>query len=123
MKTALVVDDDELIRKMVRHALEKRGWDVLEAVDGVDGVARVMLHTFDAIITDISMPKSDGLEMISILKETGALKGVRLVIMSGIAALLKAGLVEKTGAVAVIEKPFSLSDLYSAVGEKYDAPD
>ena len=114
MKTVLVVDDVEDIRRYVRVALDKRGWTVLEAEDGVDGVARFILHQPDTLLTDISMPKSDGLEMIKILREGGYLETVRLVIMSGVLDLetIKA---KNTGAAALLRKPFSLQDLYSAV--------
>lgn len=116
MKTVLVVDDDESIRHFVAHALEKRNWTVLEAVDGVDGVARFMLHRPDTIITDISMPKSDGLEMLDVLRRGGFLQDVRVVIMSGVINLTEKS-ADKMGARALLSKPFTLAELYAAVGE------
>lgn len=117
MKTVLVVDDDELIRRLVHDALEKHyGWVVLEAVDGVDGVARFMVHRPDILITDISMPNSDGFEMINILQKGGFLEGVRLVIMSGVLNI-ETIKTRQTGAAALLSKPFSLPDLYRAVGD------
>lgn len=113
----LVVDDDSLIRRMVHDALTKRGgWTVLEAEDGVDGVARFLLHRPDVLITDISMPKSDGFEMIDVLRKGGLLEGVRVIIMSGVlnTETIKA---KQTGAVALLSKPFNLHELYAAVGE------
>ena len=111
----LVVDDDALIRRMVHDALTKRGgYDVLEAEDGVDGVARFMLHWPEILITDISMPNSDGYEMLEVLRKGGLLSGVRVVIMSGVLNLetIRA---KNTGAAALLSKPFNLHDLYSAV--------
>jgi len=115
VKTVLVVDDDALIRRMVHDALTKRGgWTVLEAEDGVDGVARFMLHQPDVLLTDISMPNSDGLEMIDVLKRGGLLKDVRVVIMSGVLNV-EAIRAKDTGAAALLSKPFNLHDLYAAV--------
>ncbi len=116
MKTVLVVDDDEAIRKFVHLALDKRGWTVLEAEDGIDGVARFMLHHPNALITDISMPNSDGFELIDVLRKAGCLEGVHLVVMSGVLNLetLEA---KKTGANALLSKPFSLQELFQAMGD------
>ena len=117
VKTVLVVDDDNIIRRMVHYALTKRGgWTVLEAEDGIDGVARFMLHRPDVLLTDISMPNSDGFEMIDVLRRGGFLDDVRVVIMSGVLNVEKIK-AQNTGAAKLLSKPFSLNDLYAAVGE------
>jgi two-component system chemotaxis response regulator CheY len=117
MKTVLVVDDDEGIRKFVRDALAKRrGWVVLEAEDGVDGIARFMLHRPEVIITDISMPNKDGFEMIDVLRKGDLLQGVRIVVMSGVLDVTTI-IGRDTGAAALLSKPFSLQALYQAVGD------
>jgi len=117
VNTALVVDDDKIIRRLVHDALSKRGgYTVLEAEDGVDGVARFMLHSPEVLITDISMPNSDGLEMLDVLRKGGLLKGVHVVIMSGV--LKVSEIKEKyTGEATLLSKPFSLQALYAAVEE------
>lgn len=111
----LVVDDDEAIRKFVRRVLETRSWTVLEAEDGVDGVARFMLHQPDVLLTDISMPNGDGFEMLDVLRRGGYLEGIRVVIMSGVLGLDE---IKKkaVGADALLSKPFNLQDLFNAVG-------
>lgn len=119
MKTILVVDDDQAIRTFVHKALSKRGWTVLEAEDGIDGTARFMLHSPDVLLTDISMPRSDGFAMIRHLRIDHALHGVRVVLMSGILDFTR-DQVQETGAHAVLRKPFNLKDLYAAVGEPED---
>lgn len=113
----LVVDDDEGIRKFVRDAIVKRyEWCVLEAEDGVDGIARFMLHSPDIVITDISMPNKDGFEMIDVLRKADLLHKVRVVIMSGVLDMEKIK-ARDTGAAALLSKPFTLQALYQAVGE------
>ena len=119
----LVVDDDELIRRLVHDALTKRfNWTVVEAEDGVDGVGRFLLYRPDILVTDISMPNSDGFEMIDVLRKADVLRGVRIVIISGVlnTETLKA---RNTGAHALLSKPFNLPELYAAVGEPVHATD
>jgi CheY-like chemotaxis protein len=114
VKTVLVVDDDEAIRKFVHTALAKRGWSVLEAEDGVDGTARCILHGPDVLLTDISMPKGDGLEMLAVLRAGDFLGDMRVVIMSGVLGVDDPRLTSAEAA-AFLSKPFSLQDLYKAV--------
>lgn len=117
VKTVLVVDDDAIIRKLVHDALSKRyGWVVLEAEDGIDGVARFMLHHPDILITDITMPNSDGFEMLDVLEKGKFLEGVKVIIMSGIMGIAK---IKEKGskASALLSKPFNLHELFDAVGD------
>jgi CheY-like chemotaxis protein len=117
VKTVLIVDDDVVIRKLIRDALHKRfGWTVLEAEDGVDGVARFILHRPDILITDITMPNSDGFEMLDVLQQSDLLRGTKVVIMSGVLNM-ETLRVRSKGASALLSKPFNLVDLYAAVGE------
>jgi CheY-like chemotaxis protein len=117
VKTVLVVDDDESIRRMVRDALGKRyNWVVLEAEDGVDGIARFMLHRPDIVITDISMPNKDGFEMIDVLRKDDLLRGVRVILMSGVFNV-EAISARDSLATALLSKPFTLQALYKAVGD------
>lgn len=114
----LVVDDDALIRRLLRDALEKRhDWTVLEAEDGIDGVARFLLHNPDILITDITMPNSDGFEMLDILKRGGHLEGVRVIIISGILAVSAIKEKNPWAEAVLLSKPFNLKDLYDAVGD------
>lgn len=117
MKTVLVVDDDDMIRKLVCEALEARdNWTVLEAVDGVDGVARFLLFRPEIIVTDLSMPRSDGFEMLDVLRKGGHLEGVKVVIMSGIINV-QAINARNAGNAVLLSKPFTLQELYTAVGD------
>jgi CheY-like chemotaxis protein len=64
--TALVVDDEPLIRFVVRDALEDLGLEVYEAADGESGLATFLSHaSIDVVVTDIAMPGMDGLTMLA----------------------------------------------------------
>lgn len=62
-KTILTVDDSPSIRQMVAMTLKMGGYDVVEAVDGVDGLEKALGHEVDLIITDQNMPNMDGLTL------------------------------------------------------------
>jgi len=63
MARILVVDDDGHIREVVRFALDRAGYAVVEAVDGADALRRVEAESIDAMVLDIVMPELDGLEV------------------------------------------------------------
>jgi CheY-like chemotaxis protein len=67
-RTALVVDDSMLIRHSVCRFLEERGFEVESATNGTEAVAMLSLKTPDIIITDLSMPKMNGAELITFIK-------------------------------------------------------
>ncbi len=60
----LVVEDSQTVREVEKHFLESAGFEVSTAVDGVDGFNKIRTHNFDLIISDIDMPRMNGIEMI-----------------------------------------------------------
>ena len=62
---ALVVDDDDAVRYTVRGFLERARLEVDEAVDGVDALEKIESKGFDLVVTDIQMPRLDGLELLA----------------------------------------------------------
>ena len=69
----LVVDDSLTVRELERKLLLDRGYDVEVAVDGMDGWNAVRAGHFDLVITDIDMPRMDGIELVRLItKDTNA---------------------------------------------------
>ena len=68
-KTILAVDDSGSLRQMVVFSLKAAGYNVTEAVDGVDALEKAKTHTFDLVLTDQNMPRMDGLTLIRSLRE------------------------------------------------------
>jgi len=68
MKTILVVDDNEDSRELVKKILKKHGYEIIEAVDGEDALAKAVAYRPDLILMDISIPKIDGYEVTRRLK-------------------------------------------------------
>ncbi len=112
----LVVDDDANIRQIMRLLLEAAGYHVHCAADGKEAMKFVEAQSFDLILTDILMPGSDGLELLSAMKKSRLT--TRVVVMSGggmigVADYLK--LANKLGAHGVLEKPFTSETLLATV--------
>jgi two-component system, chemotaxis family, chemotaxis protein CheY len=67
-KTILTVDDSASIRQMVSFTLKGAGYDVVEAVDGEDGLSKAKIKPADLVLTDQNMPRMDGLMLIRSLR-------------------------------------------------------
>jgi twitching motility two-component system response regulator PilG len=81
--TILVVDDSPTIRKLVSMTLESRGYCVVVACDGVDGLAKMHEGLPDLILSDISMPKLDGYQFCKAVKSNKDTKHIPVVMLSG----------------------------------------
>jgi two-component system chemotaxis response regulator CheY len=67
-KSILAIDDSASIRQMVSFTLKSSGYEVVEAVDGMDGLEKAKGKTFNLILTDQNMPRMDGLTLIKNLR-------------------------------------------------------
>ncbi len=81
-KRVLVVDDSVTVREVQRHLLESRGYEVKTAVDGVDGLNVLRATRCDLVISDVDMPRMNGLEMVRHIKEDESLKNLPVMIVS-----------------------------------------
>jgi CheY-like chemotaxis protein len=118
MAKILVIDDEELNRFSIRKVLEGAGHEVAEAVDGVVGLEMQKKQNFNLIITDILMPKKEGLETLQEIKE--GYPGISVIAISGGGRLgnmdfLSAA--ELLGADAILAKPFTDEQIVTCVSE------
>jgi two-component system sensor histidine kinase and response regulator WspE len=81
-KRILVVDDSLTVREVERRLLENSGYEVTVAVDGMDGWNTLVLNKFDLVISDIDMPRMNGIELIRKIKGDPNLKGMPVIIVS-----------------------------------------
>jgi two-component system sensor histidine kinase and response regulator WspE len=81
-KRVLVVDDSITIREVERNMLETRGYQVDVAVDGMDGWNAVRTGHYDLVISDIDMPRMNGLEFVGLIKKDSKLKNIPVMIVS-----------------------------------------
>ena len=113
----LTVDDSASMRMTTRLTLSGAGYTVTEAVDGLDGLEKAKTRRFDAIITDINMPRMDGLRMIEEVRRLSTQVGVPIVFLTtesdaGMKARAKAA-----GATAWLTKPFDAAQLLKLVSK------
>ena len=81
-KRILIVDDSITVRELERQLLENRGYTVDVAVDGVDGWNAVRSAHYDLVVSDIDMPRMDGIQLVQHIKEDARLKAIPVVIVS-----------------------------------------
>jgi two-component system response regulator AtoC len=105
----LLVDDEENIRFSLARLLERHGYRVTTAVDGEDALQRLQRHEFDIVLSDLRMPKRDGLELLAELRQRRVLANV--VLMSAYASRDDALAAVRAGAADYVAKPVNPEEL------------
>jgi len=124
MKNILLVDDEEMIRQMVRAVLSNPTYSITEASNGVDAQELIRNREFDLLITDVIMPDCDGIELVMAVRKEQP--DIKVIVMSGggrVQARHYLDLAEKLGATRMFEKPFSTTEFQSAVRELLEETD
>ncbi len=111
-RKVLVVDDEENIRRLLRHILESEGFQVLEARDGREALQKTREDRPDMITLDIMLPDMDGFEVLQSLKENPELENVPVVILSIVEDREK---VFRMGAAGFLTKPIDRDALLNRV--------
>jgi DNA-binding response OmpR family regulator len=114
----VIIDDEEPIRKVLRIAFERAGFEVDTAPEGGTGIRRCRERQTDLVITDLVMPEQEGIETIQELRRD--FPDVKIVAISGggqISPESYLAIAERIGADLTFEKPIDTKALVSAVGE------
>jgi DNA-binding response OmpR family regulator len=112
-KTILVVDDDPELHNLIGFALKKEGYEVVNAHDAFEGLNIIEKQSVDLALVDVMMPKMDGLEMLSRLREHN--KNLRVIIMTALSTPETAISAMRDQASDFLAKPFDVNQLLSAV--------
>jgi two-component system chemotaxis response regulator CheY len=113
----LVVDDDKAVRLLLRAVLERRGYSVVEAENGAEGLQYYRAAPTDLVITDIQMPVMDGLQKIKELRR--AFPTAKIIAISGEKGRLAAA---QTFSQYTFEKPLYMEEFLDAVQKFVSAP-
>jgi len=118
MIKVLVIDDEKAIRRSIKEILEFEKYTVDEAEDGIQGLSMAQKNNYDVILSDIKMPKLDGMELQNKLIESGVSSA--LIIMSGHGTIDTAVEAVKKGAYDFLAKPIDLNRLLVTVRNAMD---
>ncbi|MDH4232197.1 MAG: sigma-54 dependent transcriptional regulator [Nitrospirota bacterium] len=105
----LIVEDKESMAQMLRETLEAEGYSVVIARDGLEGIRQIKENRFDLILTDLKLPKKDGLEVLRTSKTENPL--IPVILMTAFGTIETAVTAMKEGAFDFITKPFDTDHL------------
>lgn len=114
-KTVLVVDDSPTVRKLVAITLEKRGYQVVSAFDGVAAIKEIAAHNPSLILMDVNMPRLDGYQLCKLVKKHETTCDIPVLMLTG-----KDGMFDRlrgrlVGCAGSIAKPFAPEELLAVV--------
>jgi two-component system, chemotaxis family, chemotaxis protein CheY len=114
-KPIMTVDDSASIRQMVTFTLKNEGYDVMEACDGKDALAKLDGVQVGMVITDLHMPNMDGIELIKALRALPAHKFTPIVMLTTESHQDKKEQGKQAGATGWIVKPFKPEQLIAVI--------
>ena len=114
-KRILVVEDQEDLRGVLRDLFGRSGYDVLEAVDGRDGVAKALSERPDLILMDIQLPVLDGYDATRQIKADPGLKATPIIVVSSFAMKGDEEKARAAGCDHYVTKPYSPMQLLRLV--------
>ncbi len=111
----LAIDDSRTIRALLTATLEKAGFAVTTAVDGVDGVAKFQEAQADLVITDVNMPNKDGFGVINDIRQGQVNRAVPVLVLTTESGAALKDRARRAGATGWIVKPFDDEALVSVI--------
>jgi two-component system alkaline phosphatase synthesis response regulator PhoP len=112
----LIIDDSAVIRQIAELTLGSRGWRILTAETGPQGIAMAASERPDAILLDVVMPDPDGLETLSRLRDDAQTAGIPVIFLTGLADTEEErAKLSALGAAGVLAKPFDPNTLAELV--------
>lgn len=117
MAKILAVDDSASMRQMVSFTLKGAGHDVIEAVDGVDALAKAKGAKLDLVVSDVNMPNMDGITLIRELRAIAAFKFIPMLMLTTESSGDKKQEGKAAGATGWIVKPFNPDQLLATINK------
>lgn len=116
-KTIMIVDDSASLRQVVAIALRGAGYEVLEACDGQDALAKLDGRRLHLIISDVNMPRLDGISFVKAAKALPAYRFTPVIMLTTEAGDAKKEQGRAAGAKAWVVKPFQPAQMLAAVAK------
>jgi len=121
MRKILTVDDSTSMRQMVRATLQSAGYDVVEAADGQDALEFARTNAVDLVISDVNMPRMDGITLVSQLRSLPAYRLTPLLLLTTESSQEKKLEGKRAGATGWIVKPFNPAQLLTTLDKLFGA--
>ena len=115
-KLILTVDDSPSIRLMMKLTLTAEGYDVAQAADGVEALEIAKQRVADLVVTDVNMPRMDGLALIKELRALPEYKTVPMLILTTESGEDRKQIGKANGATGWLVKPFNNQQLLATIG-------
>ncbi|MDE2306354.1 MAG: response regulator [Gammaproteobacteria bacterium] len=115
--TILAVDDSASMRQMVGFTLRRAGYEVVEAEDGVEALEFAREHSVDLVLTDVNMPRMDGITLVRELRALGTYKFVPMLVLTTEAGPEKKLQGKQAGATGWLVKPFNPDKLLATIAK------
>ncbi|MFC4159560.1 response regulator [Chitinimonas lacunae] len=116
-KTILIVDDSASLRQVVHIALTQAGYEVIEACDGLDGLAKLDGRRIHLIISDVNMPNMDGISFVRAVRQHPDYRFTPIVMLTTEAQEDRKREGQMAGARAWVVKPFQPEQMLKAVAK------
>jgi two-component system, chemotaxis family, chemotaxis protein CheY len=114
-KTILTVDDSASVRQVISFTLLEAGYNVIEAIDGVDALKKINGASLNLIVTDLNMPNLDGIGLIKKIRSTTQHKFVPIIMLTTESQFEKKMEGKEAGATGWIVKPFNPEQLLAVI--------
>lgn len=111
----MIIDDSRTIRKSAESLLSKEGCEVLTAEDGFDALAKIAEHKPDLIFVDIMMPKLDGYQTCTLIKNNRQFRDTPVIMLTSKDSIFDKARGRIVGSEEYLTKPFTRDDLIQAV--------
>ncbi len=123
-KRILVIDDDSVTRTLLEKTIQKAGFEVSTAADGLKGFDLIQTTRPEVVILDMLLPKVHGLEVCARIRRDPLLDDVRIILMSAVykTSSFRSD-IEKSGADYFIDKPLNISKLVELINKITSKPE
>ncbi len=115
MPTILVVDDSAVSQRMLGYTLQRNGYAVLTASDGLEALELLGKHPIDLVISDLAMPEMDGLSLMQALRADARFDAVQLIMLTASGLEQDCQAAQAAGISDFLTKPTSTRDLLATV--------
>ncbi|MBN2200744.1 sigma-54-dependent Fis family transcriptional regulator [bacterium] len=117
-KRIFVVDDEEMIRDLLKETFQRKGYDVDVVATGKEALSQLSGHPYDLVITDLRLPDISGMKVLAEAKKENPNLGV--ILITGYGSIKNAVKAMKQGAFDYITKPFELDEIEMVVGKFFE---